>query len=171
MRISLFFILVIHLIPALAQNSELPVNQLPSSIELLSQQINKDESPKAVPQLLSNESNSGKQSIETETTQAIPFRQDSVIPPENIIRVAIVLIFGLALAFLAIYLLKKYYFSSSLSGIDQKRIQLIEVKRVSPRLMLFMLEIDKKTIVLAQSGETLLELDPSKTQNIEDGAS
>lgn len=102
-----------------------------------------------------------KTSIE-KTATGLPLRKESIIPQGTLLRVTIAIIIGLALAVAATYLLKRYLFArNSLDSSDQ-RMQLLEVKRLSPRLILFRVRVDNKTMVLAQSGEQLVELDPAK---------
>ncbi|MEW8691966.1 MAG: hypothetical protein AB2535_12810 [Candidatus Thiodiazotropha endolucinida] len=76
-------------------------------------------------------------------------------------RVSIAIIIGLVLAVSVAYLIKRYLFVRNPIGSSEHRMQLLEVKRLSPRLMLFRIRIDDKTIVLAQSGEQLTELNPA----------
>ncbi|MES9990008.1 MAG: hypothetical protein ABW077_19075 [Candidatus Thiodiazotropha endolucinida] len=88
-------------------------------------------------------------------------RKDGVIPQGTLMRVFIAIIIGLVLAVSVAYLIKRYFFARSPIGLSEHRMQLLEVKRLSPRLMLFRVRIDDKTIVLAQSGEQLTELNPT----------
>jgi flagellar biogenesis protein FliO len=99
------------------------------------------------------------------SAQKLPLRKDSVIPQKTLIRVLIAVIIGLILAFAIAYLLKKYLFVRDLLGSDEQRIQLLEVRRLTPRLTLFMVRVDDKTMVLAQSGERLVALDSAKSFN------
>jgi flagellar biogenesis protein FliO len=96
-------------------------------------------------------------------SQELPLRKDSVIPHRTMIRVLIAILVGLVLAFALAYLLKKYLFVRDLMGSGGQRMQLLEARRLTPRLTLYMLRIDDRTIVLAQSGERLVSLDPSKS--------
>jgi flagellar biogenesis protein FliO len=104
-----------------------------------------------------------KESSIEEQTPGLPLRKDGVIPQGTLIRVSIAIFIGLVLAIVGAYLLKRYLFARNPLGSSDQRMQLLEVKRLSPRLTLFRVCIDDKTIVLAQNGEHLIELDPAKT--------
>lgn len=97
-----------------------------------------------------------------EASPGLPLRKESVIPTHTLIRVVVAVVLGLVLAIALAYLLKRYLFARNLMGSGSHRMQLLEVRRLSPRLVLFMVRIDEKTMVLAQNGEHLLALDPAK---------
>lgn len=96
-----------------------------------------------------------------EAAPGLPFRNESVIPTPTLLRVAAVMVLGLALAIAVVFILKRYLFARDLIGSGKHRMQLLEVRRLSPRLILFMVRVDEKTMVLAQSGERLVALDPA----------
>ncbi|MCG7977056.1 MAG: hypothetical protein G8D89_12965 [gamma proteobacterium symbiont of Clathrolucina costata] len=112
-------------------------------------------------QVSSLSSPSGTESSIKEPTQGLPLRKDGVIPQGTLVRVSIAIIIGLVLAVSVAYLIKRYLFARNPIGSSEHRMQLLEVKRLSPRLMLFRVRIDDKMIVLAQSGEQLTELNPA----------
>ncbi|MGD8911375.1 MAG: hypothetical protein PVJ68_01355 [Candidatus Thiodiazotropha sp.] len=103
----------------------------------------------------------GVESSIEEPIRGLPLRQDGVIPQGTLMRVFIAIIIGLALAIAVAYLMKRYLFARNPHGTSEHRIQLLEVKRLSPRLMLFRVSVHGKTFVLAQSGDRVIELDPS----------
>ncbi len=96
-----------------------------------------------------------------ESTRGLPLRREGVIPQGTLIRVSLAIIVGLVLAIVIAYLLKRYLFARNQLDSSGHRMQLLEVKRLSPRLMLYRVRVEDKTIVLAQSGERLIELDPA----------
>jgi flagellar biogenesis protein FliO len=98
-----------------------------------------------------------------EPTPGLPLRKDGVIPQGTLMRVSIAIVIGLVLAIVGAYMLKRYLFARNTLGSSDHHMQLLEVKRLSPRLMLFRVRVNDKTIVLAQSGEQLIELDPGKS--------
>ncbi|WP_316369609.1 hypothetical protein [Candidatus Thiodiazotropha sp. CDECU1] len=102
------------------------------------------------------------ESSTTEPTQGLPLRKDSVIPQGTLLRVSVAIVIGLILAIAVVYLIKRYIFARTPIGTSDQHMQLLEVKRLSTRLMLFRVRVDDRTIVLAQSGEQLIELDPNK---------
>lgn len=65
-----------------------------------------------------------------------------------------------ALAFTAAWLAKRYLPGVRGYSLDgQSRIQLLESRRITPKLTLFVLEFEGRQLLLAQSGERILELD------------
>jgi flagellar biogenesis protein FliO len=100
--------------------------------------------------------------------QKLALRKESVIPQKMLIRVLIAIVLGLMLVFGIVYLLKRYLVARDLLSTDEQRIQLLEVRRLTPRQTLFMIRVDDKTVVLAQSGERLVQLDPAKSFNRRD---
>jgi hypothetical protein len=72
------------------------------------------------------------------------------------------------LAFAAAVLAKRYLPGLRGYSLDGKsRIQLLESRRITPRLTLFVLEFEGRRLLLAQSGDRLLELDAQR-QRIRD---
>ena len=89
--------------------------------------------------------------------EPIPFRRNAEALDSGLaLRVALALGVVIALGIGGVYALKRYL-PGSLGG-TQGRIKLLEVRRVSPRLTLFLVEIDGQTIALAQSGDRVRPL-------------
>jgi flagellar biogenesis protein FliO len=128
-------------------------------VEELSQDIASDS-------LSHEEQNPEKSKAAHDTFQGVPYRKESVIPPETLTRVLVVIVFSMLLVFAVVYLLKKYLITRNLLGRDEHRMQLIETRRLSQRSNLFMVRIDDKTMVLAQCGERLIALDPAKSFDV-----
>ena len=61
-------------------------------------------------------------------------------------------------AVVIIFALKKYLYASGYKAESGRRINLIEAKRLSPRLSLFLVQIDAKHILISQSGDTVAVL-------------
>ncbi len=101
------------------------------------------------------------------SAEGIPFRQQSVVPAATLIRVAVVTVIGLALVVGVAYGLKRFLSVQGRLPSGNSRMQLLEVRRLSQRLTLFMVQVDDKIMVLAQSGDQLLTLDPMR--DFEDG--
>ncbi|HLQ26890.1 MAG TPA: hypothetical protein VK138_13555 [Acidiferrobacterales bacterium] len=99
--------------------------------------------------------------------QEIPFKKGSDISSSQITRLVGIFIVVVLLAAGTVYLLKRY-----ITGIEmgkngiRRRIRLLESKRLTPRTILFLVEIDGKTYMLSQHGEKLLLVDSiSSDQN------
>ncbi|MES9938912.1 MAG: hypothetical protein ABW104_03970 [Candidatus Thiodiazotropha sp. 6PLUC2] len=99
-------------------------------------------------------------SSEHDSSQGVPYRKDSIISGETLTRLLIAIVIALLLIIVIVYALKKFLFARDYLSVKENRMQLLDVKRLSPRLTLFMVRIDDKTVVLAQSGEQLLTIDP-----------
>jgi len=75
------------------------------------------------------------------------------------LRMAGGLVLMATLAFAAAWLGKRYLPSlRGYSADGQSRIQLLETRRVTPKLTLFVLEFEGRRLLLAQSGERVVEL-------------
>ena len=71
-----------------------------------------------------------------------------------------------ALAFAAAVLAKRYLPGIRGYSVDGKsRIQLLESRRITPKLTVFVLEFEGRRLLLAQSGDRLLELDAQRERN------
>jgi flagellar biogenesis protein FliO len=121
--------------------------------------------PSVQAQDTSQPSPADKESYIEKSSQELPLRKESVIPQGTMIRVAVAIVIGLILAVAIAYFIKRYIFMRNTLGTSEHSMQLLEMKRLSPRLMLFRVRVAGKTIVLAQSGERLIELDPTKAFN------
>lgn len=90
----------------------------------------------------------------------LPFRTDGIVTQAMLARVAVAVALALAAAFGAAYLLRRFLLATGVQGGQGRRMQLLEVRRLSPRLTLFMVRVDRRTLVLAQSGEHVAVVDP-----------
>lgn len=88
--------------------------------------------------------------------QQIPFKKEGEVSPSQLFRIAGAFLFVIALAVGGIYVLRKY-----LPGVEGrrngegKRVRLLEVRRLTPKTLLFLVEVDGKTLLLSQYGERL----------------
>lgn len=96
--------------------------------------------------------------------EPIPFRRDAEAVDSGLaLRVALALGLVIALGIGGVYALKRFM-PASLGGAGGAagRINVLEVRRVTPRLTLFLVEIDGQKIALAQSGDRVRALPLSK---------
>jgi len=92
--------------------------------------------------------------------EPIPFKRDAEALDSGLaLRVALALGVVIALGIGGVYALKRFL-PGSLGGVAgaSGRIKVLEVRRVTPRLTLFLVEIDGRTIALAQSGDRVRPL-------------
>jgi len=92
--------------------------------------------------------------------EPIPFKRDAEALDLGLaLRVALALGLVIALGIGGVYALKRFL-PGSLGGAAgaSGRIKVLEVRRVTPRLTLFLVEIDGRTIALAQSGDRVRPL-------------
>lgn len=96
--------------------------------------------------------------------EPIPFRRDADVDSGTALRVALALGLVIALGVGGVYALKRFL-PGSLGGAAGApgRIRVLEVRRVTPKLTLLLVEIDGQKIALAQSGDRVrpLSLPPS----------
>jgi flagellar biogenesis protein FliO len=94
----------------------------------------------------------------SESTESLPYRQDSVVAPATITRLVMAVLVALVIAVISILFLKKYLFVFDGKRQGERRIRLIEAKRISPRLFLFLVQVDEQTILIAQNGENVVTM-------------
>ncbi|MES9851122.1 MAG: hypothetical protein ABW170_04740 [Candidatus Thiodiazotropha sp. L084R] len=105
--------------------------------------------------------NSESISSEHDLSKGVPYRKDPVISGDTLTRVLAAIVIAIIIIIAVVYALKKFLFARDYLTIKDNRMQLLDIKRLSPRLTLFMVRVDDKTMVLAQSGDRLLTLDPA----------
>lgn len=104
--------------------------------------------------------------LKTPPAQPIPFKKEGEVSSGQLFRIAGVFVVVVALGIGAIYVLRRY-----LPGVDvpgngeRKRIRLIEVRRLTPKVVLFLVEVDGRTLLLSQQGEKLAMLDAGETRD------
>lgn len=96
-----------------------------------------------------------KEAIQSE----IPYKQGESITAALVIRVVVSLVVVLALTLVGVFFLKRYFPGySTAGGKSSQHITVLEVKRLTPKTLLFLLEIDGKTLLVAQSGDRVTTL-------------
>jgi flagellar biogenesis protein FliO len=92
--------------------------------------------------------------------EPIPFKRDAEpFEPASLVRIGLVLGLVIALAAGGLYALRRYLPSSlGRAATGASRINVIEIRRITPRLTLLLIEIDGQRIFLAQSGDRVRPL-------------
>ena len=114
-----------------------------------------------------------KNSINLKSTEKkIPFKREGIGADVLVLRTSIALIFVLIIAFLALYVLRRYFPSLGLKATSQNQhIKVLEIKRLNPRATLFLVNIGEETLLLVQSGDRVNHIPVSFIQEkIETGA-
>lgn len=107
--------------------------------------------------------NQGKKSLAELSVDSgkIPFKDGNILAETSLVRVLVVTVIGLVLVIFSAYILKKIYLKQPVSGSTGQNIKLVEIKRLTPKLTLFVVRVNDKQFVIAQSGDNLLSLDSS----------
>lgn len=87
--------------------------------------------------------------------QTIQFKEDSVLSEKTLLKVGLVSLFGVLLAVAALVVTKKYILKIQSGTNLNLKIKLVAVKRLTPKLMLLVAQVDDKEYLIAQSGEHL----------------
>lgn len=96
----------------------------------------------------------------------IPFKQDNGLSGSDVVKFLFAFLFVVVIAFAAIFVLKKYFYGTlPLPKTETKNINLIEAKRLSPKLMLFLVDVQGERILLAQCGDNLAFHNPNAHTN------
>ena len=105
--------------------------------------------------------------------ETIPFKRDAdSFELGLLLRTALALGVVIAVGFAGIYALKRFLPPSlGRAAGGQGRINVLEIRHVTPRLTLFLLEIDGQRVFLAQSGDRVRPLRLSDARGSEKGHS
>lgn len=89
----------------------------------------------------------------------IPYKRDDAITASLIARVVASLVLVLFMAAGIVYVLKRYLPGWRAGGLDKSnRISVLEIKRLTPKTLLFLIQVDGKTLLLAQSNDRVTTL-------------
>lgn len=88
---------------------------------------------------------------------ALPFRQEGFFEYSYLGRVALALVFCLALAAAVVWFLRRTLYRQSL-GETEASVVLKQFKRLSPRLSVYVVEIDGTRVALVQSGDNVIHI-------------
>ena len=89
----------------------------------------------------------------------IPFKQDDVYSYGFLGRIFLVTLLCLALAVAIVWVLRRFLFSSVAGpGATGGSIQLRSFRRITPKLSVYVLEIEQQRVAVVQSGEALLQI-------------
>lgn len=101
----------------------------------------------------------------------IPYRRDDPVTTSLIVRVVGSLVLVLAMAAGIIYILKRYMPGWRIGVSDKSsRITVLEIKRLTPRTFLFLVQVDGKTLLLAQSNDRVTALNLMESATPASGA-
>ena len=108
-----------------------------------------------------------------ENGKSIPYKTEKKSFGGLALRTAIVFVFVIALVVAGLYILGRYFPGLTVNvrpiqGAQAQRLRVIEIKRLTPKTTLFVVEYDKKTLLLGQSGDSLVLLD-SSTSGLQSG--
>lgn len=102
--------------------------------------------------------------------QAIPFKNVETVGTSTVLRtvagLGVVLIVGIA----AVYLLRRYFPAAHgyKSGASRK-IDVLEIRRLAPRVTLFLIECEGRRLLLAQSGDRIVNVFTTEKSSQGDG--
>lgn len=104
-------------------------------------------------------------------TGSIPFKADTSGGDQIVLKVFGSLVLVSVLGVAIIYLIKRYLPAGfqSVSN-NERRLKLIEMLRLTPKTTLFLVELDGKTILIAQSPDNIVGLDSSHTNSAQEAA-
>lgn len=88
----------------------------------------------------------------------IPFKQDEAYERGLLGRVILATTFALGLAVAVAWLIRRGIFRNLPGASGASTIRLREYKRLTPRLTIYVVDIEEKRVVLAQSGDHLIEV-------------
>ncbi len=103
----------------------------------------------------------------TITEQPIPYRSRSMVSGDSLARLSLAVGLGISLVVLSIWVIKKIQHKSLDENSKRKKIRLIDMRRITPKLTLMIIEVEKKTYVLAQNNENVVRIDAYDSKSAE----
>lgn len=98
--------------------------------------------------------------LKNSSPQQIPFKKEAEVSTGQFFRVAGAFVLVVMLGIGAIYVLRRYLPGIDVPGdAERKRIRLLEVRRLTAKTTLFLVEVNGKTMLLSQQGERLAVVD------------
>lgn len=97
----------------------------------------------------------------------IPFKTQSDVSGDMIIKIMFVLVVLLVLAAIGLYLAKRLMLPAKNSLGSDRSIHVLEVRRLSPKTTVYLIGFENRRLLLAQTGDSTVVLD----RIIDDGSS
>jgi hypothetical protein len=91
--------------------------------------------------------------------ETIPFRDDEMLARGLLARVLVVTVIGILIALAAVWVLRRFVYRGLPAGIDGSSIRLVAFRKLSPRLGVYVLEIDGVRFAVVESGGALVRLE------------
>lgn len=89
----------------------------------------------------------------------VSFKSDAQDIGPLFFKIITALIIVSALAYIIVLMIKKYYYGQTLHLKKENKLNLLEIKRISPKLTLYRISVKDKEICLAQTDNALVVLD------------
>ncbi len=83
--------------------------------------------------------------------QSIPFKQAEDVKASKALSIGAIFIFVIIVAVIAVAILKKFLVDKDIMKLASSRIKLVEAKRLSPKVSIFLVQVDGKEYLLTQS--------------------
>ena len=100
--------------------------------------------------------------LSSDDDNKIHFKQQDYITPSLILRLVLGIFFAVVAVLVVVFVLRKYNFGIEKGVLSNDRnIKLLEVKRLTPKTVLFYVSVKDVHYLLAQSGDNLIVVDKS----------
>ena len=96
---------------------------------------------------------------------SIPYKPEPTDSGGVFYKVILSLLVVSGLAYLIAMVIKKYIYGSQFQGKSLSKLNMLELKRISPKLTLFRLEVNGNEICLAQTDKDIIVLDKVKLES------
>jgi len=93
-----------------------------------------------------------------DAAETIPFRDDELLARGLLLRVLAVTLLGVGAALAAAWALRRFLHRRLPAGLEQASISLIGFKKLTPRLGVYVIEVDRTRFALVESGDSLVQI-------------
>ena len=90
--------------------------------------------------------------------EPLPFREDEVFASRFLLRVLLVTALGVAVAIAAAWGLRRYFHRVLPTSGSDAEIKLVSFRKLTPRMSVFVIEVDRHRFALVESGDSLVQV-------------
>lgn len=107
-------------------------------------------------EVVSGDNSVSSLTVETRESQSIPYKQDEAVTGSFVAKAMFALVVLLGLAAGLLYVARRYMLPAPKTAASVGTLELIEMRRLSPKTVLFLVRVRNHEVLLAQHGDSLV---------------